>query len=152
MTMPDSPVPVPEGVSLLHPDSVPERNGVSATWSHVRRNGQWLLPRHFRALAVMGGIDLDLAQVVIGPGISEIEAVAFMGSVKILVPKGIRVQVEGDATFGTFGLKEGADVWAPDEAPTIVVTGSAYFGSVEIEITDPNEKGRIGKFFNRVMY
>ena len=100
----------------------------------------------------MGGVDLDLTQVVIGPGVSEIEAVAFMGSVKILVPKGMRVQVEGDATFGTFGIKEGAEGWAPDDAPTIVVSGSAYFGSVEIEISDPTQRGSIGKFFNRGMY
>lgn len=149
MAMPDSKVTVPPGVSLLHPDSVPERNGVSATWSHVRRKGQWILPRHFRALAIMGGVDLDLTQVVIGPGISEIEAVAFMGSVKILIPKGMRVQVEGDATFGAFGMKEGADGWAPADAPTIVVSGSAYFGGVEIEIYDADESGAIGRFFNR---
>src|SRR6476469_2701152 len=131
MTMPDSKVTVPAGVSLLDPGSVPERSGVSATWSHVRRVGQWLLPRHFRALAIMGGVDLDLTQVVLGPGRSEIEAVAFLGSVKIIIPKGMRVQVEGDATFGTFGLKEGAAAWAPADAPTIVVSGSAYFGAVE---------------------
>jgi hypothetical protein len=97
----------------------------------------------------MGAVELDLTQVVIGPDVSEIEAVAFMGSVKIVIPKGMRVQVEGDATFGSFGLKEGADGWAPADAPTIVVSGSAYFGSVDIEIADPNEVGWAGKLFNR---
>lgn len=149
MTMPDSKVTVPAGVTLLHPDSVPEMNGVSATWSHVRRNGQWILPRHFRSLAIMGGVDLDLTQVGIGPGVSEIEAVAFFGSVKIIIPKGIRVQVEGDATFGSFGVKGGGEGWAPGDAPTIVVSGGAYFGSVEIEVYDVNEVGAIRKFFSR---
>lgn len=152
MAMQNSPVPLPPGVSLLHPDSVPERNGVSATWSHVKRNGQWVLPRHFRALSIMGGVDLDLTQVVIGPGTSEIEAVAFFGSVKIVIPQGIRVEVEGDATFGTFGIKDDTRVVAPEGAPTIIVKGSAYFGAVEIRILDGTERGLLSKFFNRGMY
>src|SRR3954470_22490486 len=102
MTMQNYPVSLPPGVKLLHPDSVPERSGVAATWSQAKREGEWVLPRHFRALAIMGGVDLDLTQVVLGPGESEIEAVAIMGSVKIIVPQGIHVDCDGDATFGSF--------------------------------------------------
>jgi hypothetical protein len=86
---------------------------------------------------------------VLGEGVSEIEIVAIMGSVKIVVPKGIGVQVEGDATFGTFGLKGEADGWAPPGAPTVRITGSAYLGAVEVTVLDGRERGWIAKFFDR---
>lgn len=146
MSVPNSPIPVPPGVSLLHPESVPERNGVAATWSHIKREGQWVLPRHFRALAMMGQVDLDLTQVILGEGESEIECVAVMGGVKIIVPQGIHVICDGDATFGSFELKNGARYIAPQGAPSIRITGSAFMGSVEIRIWDPNQPSWLDRF------
>jgi hypothetical protein len=147
--MPDYSVPLPPGVKLLHPDSVPERNGVAATWSHATRDGEWVLPRHFRALAIMGGVDLDLTQVVLGEGESEIEAVAIMGSVKIVVPQGIHVECEGDATFGTFDIKRVTRDPAPEGAPVVRITGSAFMGSVGVRVVGPSGRGWIDTFLDR---
>lgn len=139
--MPISSVPLPPGVSLLHPQSVPERSGVAATWSHIKRDGQWVLPRHFRALAMMGGVELDLTQVLLGEGESEIEAVAIMGSVKIVVPHGLHVECDGDATFGSFDIRRDSKEPPPPGAPALRVTGRALMGSVHIEVADPNATG-----------
>jgi hypothetical protein len=146
MSVPNSPISIPPGVSLLHPESVPERSGVAATWSSIKRDGQWVLPRHFRALAMMGGVDLDLTQVVLGEGESEIECVAIMGSVKIIIPQGIHVICEGDSTFGSFDIKNNGASRAPEGAPIIRITGSAFMGSVDVNIWNPDKTSWLGRF------
>ncbi len=145
MTMRDSRLSVPAGVTLLHPESVPERNGVSATWSHVKRDGQWILPRHFRALAVMGGVELDLTRVALGEGESEIEIFAMFGSVKIIVPQGINVICDGDAIFESFDVRHGTAHLHLPGAPTIRITGSAYMGSVDVNIWVPENANWLGR-------
>ncbi len=63
--------------------------------STVGRSGEWVMPRLFRVVAVMGEAVLDLSHVQLGAGASDIEVVAVMGQVTILVPHNLRVQVEG---------------------------------------------------------
>src|SRR3989337_1259812 len=69
----------------------PARGGVVSFLSSNELEGPWELPRHFRALAVFGNVELDLRDAVIGLGVSVIEAVAVMGSIEITVPPDITV-------------------------------------------------------------
>ena len=88
---------VPVGITpmLIPAELVPEEQTVVAIMGELNRNGEWLLPREFRVLAVMGAARLDLSQVRIGPGVSEIVASAFMGEVTITVPHNLRVECGG---------------------------------------------------------
>ena len=65
--------------------AVPERGVGAAIMGGFQRGTGWVLPRHFKVVAVMGGIELDLRNARIAPGVSEIEVFALMGGVEVLV-------------------------------------------------------------------
>src|SRR4051794_27815053 len=60
----------------------PSHAGVVSFLSSNERQGRWELPRHFRALAVLGNVELDLREANVGYGLSVIEAVAVMGNIE----------------------------------------------------------------------
>src|SRR6478736_1705937 len=83
----------------------PNRGGVVSFLSSNEREGRWELPRHFRALAVLGNVELDLREAEVGYGLSVIEAVAVLGNVEIKVSPEITVECDGDSLMGTFTLR-----------------------------------------------
>jgi hypothetical protein len=123
------------------------RGGVVSFLSSNERNGRWELPRHFRALAVVGSVELDLRDAVIGIGVSVIEAVAVMGNIEITVPPDVAVESEGDSLLGTFVLKYKGPVSAASATGlrTVRIIGTAYMSSVEIIVKGPDE-GMLKKF------
>src|SRR5882762_2682682 len=90
----ESPPSYGEQGQPLVPDSR-STSGVVSFLSSAEREGRWQLPRRFRALAVMGNVELDLRAAEIGYGLSVIEAVSVMGNVEITVPPDIAVECEG---------------------------------------------------------
>src|SRR5436305_12056773 len=128
--------PRPEGESN---QIVPESRGVTGVvsfLSNTERQGPWQLPRRFRALAVLGNVELDLRGAEVGYGLSEIEAVAVLGNVEITVPPDIAVECDGDSFIGSFVLKYDGRV-RPSMASRdriVRVTGSAYAGSVTVSV------------------
>jgi len=116
-------------------------SGVVSFLSSTERQGPWQLPRRFRALAVLGNVELDLRQAEVGYGLSEIEAVAVLGNVEITVPPDIAVECDGDSFMGTFVLKyDGRASPSMASRDRIVrVTGSAYAGAVTVSVKGPDE-------------
>ena len=121
--------------------SAPAREGIVSFLSSNEREGRWELPRHMRALAVLGNIELDLRDAVIPLGVSVIEAVAVMGNIEITVPPEVAVESDGDSLLGSFVVKyKGRQTG--DEATglrTVRITGTAYASSVEIIVKGPDE-------------
>ena|SRR2546423_4543183 len=115
--------------------------GVMAFLSSTEREGRWELPRHLRALAVLGNVELDLRDAIVGVGLYVIEAVAVFGNVEITVPPELHVECDGDALLGTFTLKyEGrVNTAAASQERTIRVTGSAYAAAVTVRVKGPDE-------------
>ena len=116
--------------------------GVVSFLSSTEREGRWQLPRRFRALAVMGNIEIDLRAAEIGYGLSEIEAVAVLGNIEITVAPEVAVECDGDSFLGTFVLKyEGrANPAAASRDKVVRVTGTAYAGAVTVRVRGPDEK------------
>jgi len=92
-------------------------------------------------LAVLGNVEIDLRDAVIGIGVSVIEAVAVLGNVQILVPPEIAVECDGDAILGNFTLKYQGRVntAVANRERTIRVTGTAYAASVSVIVKGPDE-------------
>ena len=134
---------------VIAPDLVPERRGAIAFLSNIRREGDWILPRHFRALALLGNVELDLTKARLAPGTSEIELRSILGSVSILVPPDVRVDCEGDAVVGSFEVKRDAASSTSPDAPLLLITGTAYLGSVEVIVVDPNKRSFFEKLRER---
>jgi hypothetical protein len=142
LTNPAYSPPEREG-SLLTPAREAERvQGVVSFLSSTEREGKWEVPRRFRALAVMGNVELDLRAAEVGYGLSVIEAVAVLGNIEITVPPEIAVECDGDSFMGSFTLKyQGrASPSSANRERTLRVTGSAYAGAVTVNVKSADDK------------
>ena len=123
--------------------------GIVSFLSSTEREGHWELPRHLRALAVLGNVELDLREAIVGVGLYVIEAVAVLGNVEIIVPPELHVDCDGEALIGSFTLQyEGrVNTAAARRETTIRVTGTAYAASVSVRVKGPDEDvlSRIGR-------
>ena len=119
---------------------VPDRGVVAAFMGGNVRKGSWAVPRRLKIVAIMGGVELDLRQARLAPGLTEIEVFAVMGGVEILVPPGVRVESMGMAVMGGFETSAGdADATSPDR-PFIRISGLAVMGGVDASMRRPSAK------------
>src|SRR5437867_315353 len=133
-----SELPSSEAAQLTY--QPPSMSGVVSFLSSNERRGRWDLPRRFRALAVMGNIELDLREAEVGYGVSVIEAVAVMGNIEITVPPETTVECDGDTLLGSFTLKyKRTNPAAANREKVIRITGTAYAANVEIKAAGPDE-------------
>ena len=125
---------------------VPARGGAYALMGGGSRTGMWTVPREMRAVAVMGGVDLDFRQATFGAGVTDVWVFALMGGVDIVVPPGVRVECEGVGIAGAFEDHSGDGTETPDDdAPVLRVRGAALFGGVDIETRLAGETRRQAK-------
>lgn len=136
-------VPLPAGrpTPSLRPGadaaSIDRLGGVATSGSAVAimggssRKGAWVVPESFTAVAVMGGVELDLTQARFEAAEVVINAVAFWGGIEIMVPLDVAVQVDGVGVMGAF---EGPrDDVATQATVRVRVTGVALMGGVEVK-------------------
>ncbi len=119
-------------------DFIAERSRVVSWWSGVKREGEWVLPRAFRAFACMGHVELDLTHARMGMGITEMELNCLMGGIDVIVPPDIRVLCDGDAMMGNFEVTRVGNTTPHPDAPTLRISGKAYLGAVSVKVVDPN--------------
>jgi hypothetical protein len=109
------------------------------------REGQWVVPPEYTAVATLGGIKLDMRDATFAEAETTIKAVAVMGGMEITVPE------DADVEIGAFGLMGGVDhggegPGAPG-APRIRITGVAVMGGIEVKRAParPSPKGESPK-------
>ena len=119
----------------------PSAVGVVSFLSSNERDGRWSLPRQFRALAVLGNVELDLRVAEIGYGLSVIEAVTVLGNIEITIGPEITIESDGDSLLGSFVVKyDGrANPAAANPDKVVRITGTAYAGAVTIHVKGPDE-------------
>ncbi len=110
----------------------PKEKTLFAVMSGIMRKGPWLVPKTINAIAIMGGIELDFRFAQLTAPVTEVQILAVMGGVTIVVPPNVRVESEGFAFMGGFGTDVG-EPNAPD-APTIRLTGFAFMGGVDVRV------------------
>ncbi|MER7759521.1 DUF1707 domain-containing protein [Streptomyces sp. NPDC097619] len=148
--VPAAPVPAggasPEGPRVVGPPAagVPGGSAVGvAVLGAFERKGTWTVPSRFQAVAFWGAGVLDLREARFEAREVVINCVAVMGSVEIVVPPGVEVDMRGVGIMGAFeehrpkerAKDRGKDV-VPYEGPAtvrVVVTGLAFWGAVEIK-------------------
>jgi hypothetical protein len=119
-----------------------ETDKVLAIFSGVERRGTWTLPRHLQAFAILGGIVLDFREALLLPGVTELQIVAVMGGVELIVPPGLSVEVSGTAIMGGFGHVERVPTQLDPDRPVLRVRGLAMMGGVAVETRLPGESER----------
>lgn len=131
---------------ILPDDLVPELNGVTCWLSNIKRDGEWVLPRVFRAFTFMGNIELDLTSALMGQGVSEVDIRCIMANVEITVPPHVSVVCDGEGFMGNFEVvRTGETLLPPPGAQTLKVSGNAYLGSVKVKIVGPAKPGWVEK-------
>jgi hypothetical protein len=135
---------------LIPAELVPERAGTVAFFGSQERQGDWLLPRLFRAVSVFGNVVIDLTRARVGPGTSRIEVRAFMANLEILVPPDLRIECDVDAVLGNFETNTKAQQMLSSDAPLISIGGTAFMANVEVRVVDPNAPGWLDKLTARL--
>ncbi|MCK8436427.1 DUF1707 domain-containing protein [Streptomyces sp. D2-8] len=109
----------------------------SSTWavavmSGFQRKGRWTMPRRFTCFAFWGGGEIDLREADFADREVEINAIAIMGGVDVIVPPGVEVVVRGIGIMGGFDHREEGVPGEPG-APRVIVTGFALWGGVGVQ-------------------
>ncbi len=136
----DLPVLAPPAVVAAMPTAVapagariggsPTSSVAVAVMSGAVRKGPWVLPERFRAVAIMGGIELDLTDARFSAPEVSIEVFALMGGVEIIVPPDVTVDVRGFAFMG--GFDNSVHGGGPPGSPVVRITGFALMGGVDV--------------------
>lgn len=119
------------------------RSWVVAMMALTVHRGRWRVAPDTRVVAVMGECVLDLRQADVESSDSHILAVAVMGSVRVIVPEGIEVDLDGVALMGTKDLRAGGARPLPG-CPRVRVTAAALMGEVQVVVSPavrPTEEG-----------
>nr|WP_042196623.1 DUF1707 domain-containing protein [Kibdelosporangium sp. MJ126-NF4]CEL22221.1 hypothetical protein [Kibdelosporangium sp. MJ126-NF4]CTQ93003.1 hypothetical protein [Kibdelosporangium sp. MJ126-NF4] len=102
-----------------------------AVMSGVDRKGDWIVPEHHNAVAVMGGVVLNLTHARFVAAETTIQCFALMGGIEIYVPDDVHVIVSGFGFMGAFEDKS-MGTQAPGR-PVVRITGFAMMGGVEVK-------------------
>ncbi|GAA2762771.1 DUF1707 domain-containing protein [Streptomyces paradoxus] len=141
--LPAAGAPVPAVSLTKDPAAGPDWSGRivggegSSTWavavmSGFQRKGRWTMPRRFTCLAFWGGGEIDLREANFADREVEVNAIAIMGGVDVIVPPGVEVVVRGIGVMGGFDHREEGVPGEPG-APRVVVTGFAFWGGVGVQ-------------------
>jgi Domain of unknown function (DUF1707) len=114
--------------TAVAPGSGPKPGRYSVAYKNsVRHAGRWRVPGTFRTLVYKGSGVFDLRAAELTEPVTTILAIAYKSDIEIIVPPGIRVEVNG------FGVTRDEE-WAgelPADAPIVHVRAVAYKGLVE---------------------
>jgi hypothetical protein len=133
---------------------LPQRETLTALFSSTARHGEWLPPEELRVVAAFGSAKLDLTQALLAPGVTEFEVYALFGSVELLVPADLEVELGASALFGSVERRDShggvsgflrdqirrvtgtnPEPLAPDDDPPLLrITGHAIFGNITVRV------------------
>lgn len=118
----------------------PETDKMIAIFGGVTRTGKWRVRKQTKALALFGGIDLDLRDAIFEAPVLEISGFWCFGGLDIKVPEGIEVR---DHTSGIFGGTDVSNIGDPAPgAPTLVIKGVSLFGGVSVRGPKPSKRSK----------
>jgi len=131
---PPAPVATPQSSSRFAIDTTgqnAESDKMIAIFGGVTRKGRWRVRKNTHALALFGGMDLDLRDAIFEAPVVEISGFWCFGGLDMTVPEGIEIQ---EQTAGICGGTDVRDVGDPAPgAPMLVIKGVSLFGGVSIK-------------------
>jgi hypothetical protein len=108
--------------------------------SSIRRAGHWRVPEQFRAVVYKGSGHIDLRAAELTSPVTSLYAIAYKSRIDVLVPLGVRVELEGFGVSKSWSPEEDLESRLPADAPVVHVRGVGYKGTIEIS-TKPPELG-----------
>jgi uncharacterized protein DUF1707 len=109
--------------------------------SSVRRGGRWRVPGRFTSVVYKGSGWLDLrAAELTGPE-TTVQAIAYKSRIDVLVPPGVRVELDGFGVSKGWSEQEALEGRLPADAPVVHIRGIAYKGTIEVSTRPPAAGG-----------
>ena len=105
--------------------------------SSVRRGGRWRVPGQFTSVVYKGTGRLDLRAAELTAPVTRLVTVAYKSHVDVLVPPGVRVELDGFGVSKGWSPEEDLESHLPSDAPVVHVRGLAYKGTIEVSTRPP---------------
>ncbi|MBN9609476.1 MAG: DUF1707 and DUF2154 domain-containing protein [Actinobacteria bacterium] len=118
----------------------PASGSAVAIMSGAERKGAWTVPERFHAVAVLGGVELDLTEASFAAAEVTIDVFALMGGIQITVPDDVSVECHAFGFMG--GVDNKANPAPPPGSPVVRIAGFAMMGGVDIT---PPKRRRLGR-------
>lgn len=112
--------------------------------SDIRRGGRWRVPEQFRAIVYKGSGHIDLRAAELSAPVTTLYAIAYKSRIDVLVPLGVRVELDGFGVSKGWSAAEDLESRLPADAPVVHVRGIGYKGTVEVS-TKPKDGGQSGQ-------
>jgi hypothetical protein len=109
--------------------------------SSIRRGGRWRVPEQFRAVVYKGSGHIDLRAAELTSPVTTVYALAYKSRIDVLVPLGVRVDLEGFGVSKGWSAEEDLESRLPADAPVVHVRGVGYKGTIEVS-TKPQDLGQ----------
>ncbi|HEY1617642.1 MAG TPA: DUF1707 domain-containing protein [Streptosporangiaceae bacterium] len=103
----------------------------------IRRGGRWRVPERFTSVVYKGGGWLDLRAAELTAPVTTVLAVAYKSRIDVLVPPGVRVELDGFGVSKGWSQQEDLEALAPRDAPVVHIRGIAYKGTIEVATRPP---------------
>jgi hypothetical protein len=131
-----APVSAPRGPQQALPSRT-EPETMVAIFGGAERKGRFRAGRSLKAVAVFGGVEIDLTDAVFDAPELVIHCTAVFGGVEIRVPEHVTLRGGGAGIFGGFDVRqqEGTD----PHGPVVTIKGAAVFGGVEAKWRKPSK-------------
>jgi Domain of unknown function (DUF1707)/Cell wall-active antibiotics response 4TMS YvqF len=100
-----------------------------------KRTGRWRLASRCRIFCVASGATLDLSEVVMSSSVTDIKVFVAAGSVRVLVPEGVSVDLTGFALAGSNHL-DLVDKTTGVDAPVLRIRAITISGSTDVVSKD----------------
>jgi hypothetical protein len=95
------------------------------------RDGAWVVPAEYKAIATLGGIKLDMSDSTFTEAETVIKAYAVLGGMEITVPEDAEVDVGAVGIMG--GIDHGGEGPGAPGGPRIRIVGVAVMGGIEVK-------------------
>jgi len=109
----------------------PETMPLKTHGSNVKQNGRWTVPRRIVAECGIPNIVIDFTEATCVHRDVTVEATCGLGNIKLLVPRGWTVRIDGSST-NTSRISNKADAPTDPSAPTITLIGHPRSGHIRI--------------------
>jgi hypothetical protein len=111
------------------------RKPVAGIFGRERRDGRWVVPERLAVTAIFGEVVLDLREALLQSRRVTVLATVMGGTLQLIVPDGIAVEVTGTAVLSRESGQPGRGSAGPSEAagmPVIEVRTLAFCGRVKV--------------------
>lgn len=105
-------------------------SNVRVIMGSTERRGAWHVPQHLDVRVWLGSAHLDLRHAQLAPGVTTIDVGVVLGSVEIVVPHDMLVEVGMLAALGS--VEKTTGFATDDTRPILRVVGDATLASCEI--------------------